>query len=128
MEISFSSTTTQSGHTEYSIVVIKAGHKTHVTKRYSEMLSLHKKLISVGTPLPAFPPKKAFGNLKPEFVLRRQVDLQNYFRQVIKLREVRKSLAFKQFVGFRQPTVNPNFAKVTLDEETAMGAALSGYS
>lgn len=131
MEISFSSAVTRSGHTEYTIVVVRAGSKRQVVQRYSELLSLHKKLVVLGVPLPAFPPKKAFGNLDPEFVRRRQVYLQSYFRQVVRLREVRQSLVFKQFLGLSKPKI-PAFdsdskTKAAFDE-ISMGVDLSGYS
>jgi PX domain-containing protein kinase-like protein len=132
MEISFNNAATRHGHTEYSIVVVKVGHKKQIIKRYSEMLSLHKKLAALGVPLPQFPPKKIFGNLKPDFVLRRQVALQDYFRKVIRVREVRQCLVFKQFIGFNKPKYPPfdpapeTLTNTSLEQECAMAAALTG--
>lgn len=132
MEISFNNAVTRQGYTEYSIIVVKVGRKKQIIKRYSDMLSLHKRLAALGVPLPPFPPKKIFGNLKPDFVLRRQVALQDYFRKAIQLREVRQCLAFKQFIGFNKPKYPPfdpapeTLLNTSLEEERAMAAALTG--
>lgn len=100
-EVIFTTTATRSRHTGYSLVVVSKGNgsRSLVLKRYSEMLSMHNKLATLKKTLPAFPPKKLFGNLKPEFVRKRLIDSQNYFRKVVKVGEVCQSRVFKDFIS-----------------------------
>ena len=138
LEISFNSTATVSGHTEYGIVIINSRHgiKKHLVKRYSEMFALHKKLGKLGFALPAFPPKKVFGNLDPNFVKYRQVGLQNYFRSIVRVKEIRKSQAYKEFLE-KEKEVNgsPDMPSTRFQEggndtdvDSAMAVTSSAYS
>jgi len=68
-------------HTEYK-VELKAGQTTlsSVKRRFREFSELHAKLINSKHPfeVPPMPPKKFFGKTNPEFVLKRQTDLQAF--------------------------------------------------
>jgi len=135
VEVLFDSAETRAGHTEYRLVIVYIldGHRKHLLKRYSEMRFLHKGLKALHQQLPAFPPRKLFGNLKAEFVQKRQLALQDYFRKVVKVLGVCQSKAFRDFLSDRKVEKFMNFDgkagnNTDLDFENALGAALSGYS
>lgn len=132
VEVIFDSAETRAGHTEYRLVVVYLldGHKKSLPKRYSEMRLLHKGLRALSLSLPVFPPRKLFGNMKVEFVRKRQTALQDYFRKVVKVPGACQSPAFRGFLSARKPM---EFDVKTgdntdVDLESALGTACSGYS
>jgi hypothetical protein len=88
---------------------------------------MHKKLATLKKTLPAFPPKKLFGNLKPEFVRKRLIDLQNYFRKVVKVGEVCQSRVFRDFISCGKQMKRTGYeGNTSLELANALGSAFSG--
>jgi hypothetical protein len=89
-----------SNHVEYWLEV------THPTegqwkflRRYSVLRDMHAVLgRAVHTNLPAFPPKKLFGNMKPEFIHKRRLSLQQYYDRLVKLSPVTTSNEFNSLI------------------------------
>lgn len=72
------STETESDHTVYIIRVqrgIDSKYSWQIRKRYSDFNDLNSQLKLANYELP-LPPKKAFGNMKREFLSSRQIGLQ----------------------------------------------------
>lgn len=71
-------------HTTFQIVVTSKGESWTVNARYSDLYSLHKKLINVNdSKLPKFPKKRLFGNRSDAFLDVRRSQLQEYIMNVI---------------------------------------------
>lgn len=68
-----------------------------ISKRYNEFNDLYAQLKHVNYELP-IPPKKAFGNMKPEFLNTRQLGLQNFIDQVLSNLILANSLPVKKFL------------------------------
>jgi hypothetical protein len=87
-------------HVEYTLEV------THPTegqwkfqRRYSVLRGWHALLgRAVYTSLPAFPPKKLFGNMKPEFIHKRHLMLQKYYDCLVNLSPVTTSNEFNSLI------------------------------
>lgn len=52
-----------------------------------------------GNRVPAFPPKKLFGNLKASFIEARRVQLEQYFQALQNIPDVSNSREFKQYLS-----------------------------
>lgn len=63
----------------YTIEITLSNNQSVIIKeRYSELLNLHNSM-SKEAKLPAFPPKKLFGNMGEFFINQRQTDLNSYY-------------------------------------------------
>lgn len=90
-------------HVEYTLEVSHPAEGSwKFQRRYSALRLFHANLQrNVQISLPGFPPKKMFGNLKPAFVTRRRLELQNYFTELVRIAHVVNS---KEFGIFIKPT------------------------
>ena len=71
-------------------------------KRYSELYQLQQELKPIfknEINPPVFPPKKYFYNKDKSFLNERKEGLQNYFRSVIQVSSILRSVVFKEFFG-----------------------------
>jgi hypothetical protein len=75
------------GHTVFTILVrSRAEGSWHFTDRYSSLLTKHKAILAACKKIkgmPSFPPKKAWGFRAPNFIEKRRLQLQTYFRDLI---------------------------------------------
>lgn len=69
-----------------------------VLRRYSEFVSLHKKLSNRIQGLPPLPPKPIFGNMDAQFVSKRREALNDFVQQLINIPKVFNSRHFAQFM------------------------------
>jgi len=104
-----------SGHFEYLLRVIAETGTWQFRKRYSLLRRFHEELHHSCTSLPAFPPKKMFGNTKAQFLEKRRVALEDYFSRICNLAEVRGS---EVFTGFIKPKDAVILASAAKREET----------
>jgi hypothetical protein len=87
-KLTFVSTATSGGHTEYTVRVLSSTDKTfHIKDRFKSMRTLCK-TIKINMPnqsnlVPDFPPKKWFGNSTSEFVMQRRGELENFFNTLL---------------------------------------------
>ncbi|KAH8284690.1 hypothetical protein KR018_011562 [Drosophila ironensis] len=88
------------GHTEYLLRVqrgIEKENSWNVLRRYNDFDRLDKCLRISGIDLP-LPPKRIFGNMRPEFVAERKQALQVYINAVLMNPILASSLPAKRFV------------------------------
>ena len=70
-------------HVNYTLVITLTNNKTYTSsERYSDLLNIHNSMLKETKILPKFPPKKMFGNKKESFLIQRQKDLNDYFKQI----------------------------------------------
>eukprot|EP01102_Stenamoeba_stenopodia_P004102 TRINITY_DN1427_c0_g1_i3.p1 TRINITY_DN1427_c0_g1~~TRINITY_DN1427_c0_g1_i3.p1 ORF type:complete len:634 (-),score=150.70 TRINITY_DN1427_c0_g1_i3:88-1989(-) len=76
---------TISSFTAYTIQVSNSASSWTVIRRYRQFFALHRELNHVvkTVKLPPFPPKKWFGNTKPNFVATRRQALEAYLKEVV---------------------------------------------
>eukprot|EP00743_Colponemidia_sp_Colp-15_P001526 GILK01001666.1.p1 GENE.GILK01001666.1~~GILK01001666.1.p1 ORF type:complete len:280 (+),score=35.87 GILK01001666.1:51-842(+) len=89
---------TVDGHTEYLIRVSDGRSTWHIRRRYRSFRDLHDALSQHFADLPSIPPKKFIGNLNPEFVQRRQGELQSYIESLLRRSEVARSKDTRAFL------------------------------
>jgi hypothetical protein len=69
--------------TSFDIQVINAkeGESWTFKERYSKMRTIHENCEKTKwrSELPAFPPRKLFGNTSEEFIQKRKKELENYY-------------------------------------------------
>eukprot|EP00515_Schizochytrium_aggregatum_P006485 CAMPEP_0202069720 /NCGR_PEP_ID=MMETSP0964-20121228/667_1 /ASSEMBLY_ACC=CAM_ASM_000500 /TAXON_ID=4773 /ORGANISM="Schizochytrium aggregatum, Strain ATCC28209" /LENGTH=327 /DNA_ID=CAMNT_0048636501 /DNA_START=37 /DNA_END=1019 /DNA_ORIENTATION=+ len=73
-------------HTEYRIELVAGAAKlSSVSRRFREFTELHAQLSKTNHafPIPEVPPKKFFGRTNPEFVAKRQKELQVFLDQLV---------------------------------------------
>jgi hypothetical protein len=80
------------GHANYQAKVMPSSSETfHIEDRYSSMRDFWNKLkkdAPNNRQVPDFPPKKWFGNTKPDFVNSRQQQLQQFFSTTLEIPEL----------------------------------------
>ena len=70
-------------HVNYTLEITLSNNKKYTSiERYSDLLNLHNSMSKEIKSLPKFPPKKMFGNKKESFLIQRQNELNNYFKQI----------------------------------------------
>ncbi len=93
-------TDNSSGHVDY-IMKVQRGfdqkYSWQINKRYNEFNDLYAQLKLTNYELP-LPPKKAFGNMKPEFLNTRQLGLQEFIDQILANLLLANSLPVKKFL------------------------------
>lgn len=104
------------GHFEYQLRVIAETGTWQFRKRYSLLRRFHEELHTTCSSLPSFPPKKMFGNTKPQFLEKRRSALEDYFARLCDLPSVRNSELFGGFVKPKDAVILAGAAK---KEETA---------
>jgi len=88
--------------TEYCIQLTKNGQVFTIYRRYSEFYELQWNLQqTLGLRL-AFPSKKIYGNLSPEFVEERRKELETYLKKVLEHQHARDSPDVHAFFDCQQ--------------------------
>lgn len=100
-----------SGHFEYQLRVVAETGTWQFRKRYSLLRRFHDDLHHSCSSLPVFPPKKMFGNTKPQFLEKRRVALEDYFSRICNLAEVRESEVFAEFIKPKDAVILATVAK-----------------
>jgi hypothetical protein len=99
------------GHFEYQLRVIAETGTWQFRKRYSLLRRFHEELHHICSSLPLFPPKKMFGNTKPQFLEKRRSALDDYFSRLCDLPSVRKSEIFGGFIKPKDAVILAGAAK-----------------
>mmetsp|Transcript_6196 Transcript_6196/g.9760 ORF Transcript_6196/g.9760 Transcript_6196/m.9760 type:complete len:321 (+) Transcript_6196:204-1166(+) len=76
-----------SEHTEYRVELCAGAAKlSSVSRRFREFQELHSQLSKFkhAFPIPPIPPKKFFGRTNPDFVVKRQRELQRFLDELVK--------------------------------------------
>ena len=115
------------GHFEYQLRVIAETGTWQFHKRYSLMRRFHEELHTICTSLPPFPPKKMFGNTKPQFLEKRRSALEDYFSRICDFPSVRKSEIFGGFIKPKDAVILAGAAKreETVSPSHKLSAAFS---
>jgi len=105
----FIATETEGDHVVYIIKVTRGfdtKYSWEIRKRYSEFDELNSQLKLFNYELP-LPPKKAFGNMKREFLSTRQIGLQVYNQKTLRFRFI--SLQAQSIkIGWNEISLNHN--------------------
>ena len=111
-KVQFIGTAINAQHVQYHVKITDpSGKSWDIKKRYSEFRDLHQHLsLKFTDNHPAFPGKKFFGNMNPQFVSQRQQELQKYMRQILELDPEVRTKVLAKFMNV--PSVNFFFFKI----------------
>ncbi len=87
------------------------GYSWQISKRYNEFNELHA-LLKVANYEIQLPPKKTFGNMKPEFLKTRQLALQEFIDKILANLLLANSLPVKKFLD--EENYSQNFRESAL--------------
>jgi len=114
LTINFLATENTNGHVVYIIKVQRGYDQKYswqISKRYNEFNELHAQLKLTNFELP-LPPKKTFGNMKPEFLVTRQLGLQEFMEKILSNLLLANSLPVKKFLD--EENYSQNFRELAL--------------
>jgi hypothetical protein len=105
-------------YVEYIIQLIETNNPNNVIEfreRYSSLLNLHNSLEKEANSknFPKFPPKKYFGNLNEDFIIKRQKDLNVYFKTIF---ENQNFFNLKSLQNWIKNIINSNKPKIQKKE------------
>lgn len=107
-------TDNSSGHVVY-VMKVQRGYDPkytwQISKRYNEFNDLYNQLKVTNYEM-SLPPKKAFGNMKPEFLTTRQQGLQEFIDKILKNLQLANSLQVKKFLD--EENYFQNFQEIVL--------------
>jgi hypothetical protein len=102
------------GRIYYSVTGFDRLGKFETKRRYNDFIALHTSFRErlPGLYIPALPPKKAFGNLKSEFLDERSFHLEQFLKKVYKLPYLLESEELEIFGRDRRNMVPNNVIDV----------------
>ena len=104
-------------HVEYLIEGTDDSGEFKVARRYKEFLHMRKLLRKAwpGCYIPQVPPKKLFGNIKDQFIDKRQKLLQAFLARIAAIHFLYKSEVFQLFLTYEGSYMDVNFREYDFD-------------